>query len=69
MHDFHSILSKFLDKLSTCSDNEAGINLKLPINLSFYVIVLPLSHFFLIDTEKVIHFSIFSPIQLLIGLS
>ena len=50
--------------LLTSSDNEVGINLKLSINLSLYVIVLPLSHSFLIGTEKVIYFSIFSPIQL-----
>ena len=60
MHDLHSILSTIPDMLS---DNEADINLKLSINLSLRVIVLPSSHFFLIGTEKVIYFSIFSPIQ------
>ena len=62
MHDLHSALVKIPDKLSTRSDNEAYMNLKLSINLSLYVIVLPLLHF-LIGTEKVIYFSIFSPVQ------
>ena len=48
------------DKLSTSFGNEADINLKLSINFSLYVIVLPLSSF-LIGTEKVIYFSVFSP--------
>ena len=43
MHDLHSILLKIPDVLSASSDNEVGINLKLSINLSLYVIVLPLS--------------------------
>ena len=64
MHDLHYILLKIPDVLSTSSDNEVGINLKLSINLSLCVIVLPLSHSFLIVTEKVIYFSILSPIQL-----
>ena len=63
-HDFHSMLLNFPDILSTSSDNEVDINLKLSINLSLYVIVLLLSHSFLIGTEKVIYFSILSPIQL-----
>ena len=54
MHDLHSTLEKIPDKLSTRSDNEADVNLKLSINLSLYVIVLPLLHF-LIGTEKVIY--------------
>ena len=62
MHDLHSILLKIPDVLSTRFDNESDINLKLSINLSLYVIVL-LSHSFLIGTEKVIDFSILSPIQ------
>ena len=62
-HDLHSIPLKFPDILSSY-DNEIGINLKPSINLSLYAIVLPLSHSFLIGTEKVIYFSIFSPIQL-----
>ena len=33
----------------------------LSINLNLYVIVLPLSSYFLIGTEKVIYFSVFSP--------
>ena len=44
MHDLDSILLKIPDVLSTSSDNEVGINLKLSINLSLYVIVF----FFLI---------------------
>ena len=40
MHDLHSILLKIPDVLSTSSDNEVGMNLKLSINLTFYVIVL-----------------------------
>ena len=64
MHDLHSILLKIPDVLSTSSDNEVGLNLQLSINLSLYVIVLLLSHSFLIGTEKVIYFSILSPIQL-----
>ena len=62
MHDLHTSLL-ISDNLSARSDNEAGINLKLSINFSFCVTVLPSSHFFLIGTEKVIYFSIFSPIQ------
>ena len=61
MHYLHSILLKIPDMLSTSSDNEVGINLKLSINLSLYVIILLSSHCFLICTEKVIYFSIFSP--------
>ena len=65
MHDLHSILLKIPNILSTSSDNEINLNLKLLINLSLVVIVLPSSHSFLIGTEKVIYFSIFSPIQLI----
>ena len=67
IHYLHSILLKIPDKLSTCSDNEVDINLKLSVNFSFYVIVLPLSlsHSVLIGTEKLIHFSILSPMQLI----
>ena len=54
MHDLHSILLKIPDKLSTRSDNEADMNLKLSINISLFVIVLP-SLDFLIGTEKVIY--------------
>ena len=61
MLDLHSILLKIPDKLSTRSDSEADI--KLSINHSLYGIILPSSHFFLIGTEKVIYYSIFSPIQ------
>ena len=67
MHDLHSMVLKIPDMLSTSSDNQVDINLKLSINLSLYVIVflssLLLITSFLIDTEKVICFSIFSPIQ------
>ena len=45
----------------TSFDNETDINLKLSINFSLYVAVLPLSSSFLIGTEKVIYFSVFSP--------
>ena len=48
-------------KLSTSFDNEIDINLRLSINSSFYVILLPLSSSFLIGNEKVIYFSVFSP--------
>ena len=65
MHDLHSILLKAPDVLSTSSDNEADINLKLSINLRLYVIILPLSHSLLIGTEKFIYFSTLSPIQLI----
>ena len=64
MHDLHFILLKIADILSTSSDNEVDINLKLSINFSLRVIVLPLSHSYLIGTEKMIYFSIFSLIQL-----
>ena len=46
MHDLNYILSKIPDVLSISSDNEVGINLKLSINLSMYVIVLLLLHSF-----------------------
>ena len=54
-------VSAILDKLSTRSDNEVDINLQLSINFNLYVVVLPLSCSFLIGTEKVIYFSVFSP--------
>ena len=66
IHDLYSILLKIADVLSTSFDNEVGINLKLSINLSLYVIaLLLLLHSFLIGTEKVIYFSTLSPIQLI----
>ena len=68
MHDLHSILLKIPDVLSTRFDNEPDINLKLSINLSLYVIVLPLLSSFLIGTEKVIYFSVLSSIQLSLSL-
>ena len=64
MHDLHSVLLKMPDVLSKSSHNQVGKNLKLSINLNLYVIILPLSHYFLIGTEKVIYFSILYPIQL-----
>ena len=41
MHDLHSSLLKISDVLPTSSDDEVEINLKLSINLSLYVTVLP----------------------------
>ena len=64
MHFVHAIpLKILLDKLSTRSDNEKFINLKLSINVSLCIIVLLSSHFFLIGIEKVIYFYMLSPIQ------
>ena len=40
----------FPDKLSTSFDNEVDICLKLSLKFNFYVIVLPLSKYFLIGT-------------------
>ena len=57
----HLLLWNPSDKLSARLDSEVDINLKLSINFSLYVIVLPLSSSFLIGTEKVIYFSVFSP--------
>ena len=37
------------------------MSLKLSMNFSLYVIVLPFSSIFLIGTEKGIYFSVFSP--------
>ena len=48
------------DNLSTRLDSEVDINLKLSIKFSLYVTVLLLSSSFLIGTEKVIYFSVFS---------
>ena len=63
MHDLHSILLKILECYQ--QGNEVGINLKLLINLRLHVIILPLSHYFLIVTEKLTCFSILSPIHLI----
>ena len=41
-----------LDKLSARLDSEVDINLNISVNFSLYVIVLLLSSFFLIETEK-----------------
>ena len=49
------------DKLSARSDNVLCINLQLSINSILYVITLLLSFSFLIGTEKVMYFSVFSP--------
>ena len=51
------------DKLPKRSDNLLRINLQLLISFHLYVIVLSLSSLcsFLIGTEKLIYFSIFSP--------
>ena len=40
MRDLHSKLLKIPDMLSTRSDNEVGINLKLSINVSLCVVCL-----------------------------
>ena len=51
----------YLRYLSTGFYNEVDINLKLSINFSLYVIVLPLPSSFLVGTEKVLYFPAFSP--------
>ena len=60
MHAGHYFL-KIPDKLSTRSENLLCINLQLSINFSLKVIFLSLAAYFLIGTEKVIYFSVFSP--------
>ena len=60
LHFLHLLLSRPSDKLSTRLDNELDTNLKQSINFNLYMIVLPLSTFFLIITEEVIYFSEFS---------
>ena len=47
VHDLHSILLKIPNILSTNSDNEVDINLKLSINLSLHAIVSEFSYSFL----------------------
>ena len=59
MHDMHSLLL-IPDKLLTRSDNFHCINQELSINFILYIVVLPLSCYFLIGTEKVMYFSVFS---------
>ena len=49
------------DRLSTRVDKEQDINLKLSINFILYVTDLPSSSSFLLGTEKIIYFSVFSP--------
>ena len=60
IHFLHSLLL-FSDELSARSDNLLCISLQLSINFNLYVIVLPSLFSFLIGTEKVIYFSVFSP--------
>ena len=57
----HLSLSSPSERLLTRIDNVVHINLKLSINFNLYVTVLPLSSCFLVGTEKVIYFSVFSP--------
>ena len=59
MHFLQSLLL-ISDKLWTRSDL-LGLNLQVSINLILHPIVLLLSCSFLIGTEKVIYFSVFSP--------
>ena len=58
MHALHSSLL-ISDNLSTRLDNEVAINLKLSINFSLCVIVLPLSSFFNPYQKSNIFFHIF----------
>ena len=62
MHVLQSLLL-ISDKLSTRLEHLVCMNLQVSINFILYVIVLPLSLScsFLIGTEKVIYFSVFSP--------
>ena len=55
MHALHSFLL-VSGKLSTRSNNEVDINLKLSINFILYIFDLS----FLIGTEQVVYFSVFS---------
>ena len=56
----HSLLL-ISDMLSARSDNLRYINLQLSINFNLHLIILPSLISFLIGTEKVIYFSVFSP--------
>ena len=60
MHVLQSLLL-ISDKLSTSSDNLLGMNLRVSTNFNLYVIVSSLSCYFLISTEMLTYFSIFSP--------
>ena len=60
MHVLQSLLL-ISGKLSTSFDNLLGMNLQVTINFNLYVIVLPLPCSFLIGTEKLTYFSVFSP--------
>ena len=62
MYALHSFLL-ISDKISTRLNNKVDIVLKLSIKFSFYLVVLQLSCSFLIGTEKVTYFLIFSPTQ------
>ena len=64
MYDLYSILLKIPDVISTRSNNEVDINLKLSINLSLHVIVLLLLQYSQLVQKKVIYFSTLSPIRL-----
>ena len=67
MHFLQSLLL-ISNNLSTRSDNVLWTNLEVSINFILYVIILPNSSFsFLIGTEKVINFSVFSHYELLLG--
>ena len=61
LQSLHLLLWSILARLSAILDSELEVNLKLSINFSFYVIVLSFSSSFFIGTEKVMHFSVFSP--------
>ena len=60
MHVLEALLL-ISDKVSTRSGNLLSMNLQLSINFNLYVVVLSLSCSFLIGTQKLIHFSVFSP--------
>ena len=60
MHVLQALLL-ISDKLSTSFDNLLCMNLQVPIDFILYVTVLSLSCSFLIGTEKLIYFSVFSP--------
>ena len=57
----HSSLWSLSDKLLTSFDNAVDKNLKLSIKFGLYVLVLQVSSSFLIGTEKVTYFYVFSP--------
>ena len=59
--NFLQSLLLMADKFSAMFDNLLYMNLQVSINFILYVIVLSLSFSFLIGTEKVLYFSLFSP--------